>query len=106
MFFNIHIVNVLTEIAAQNPPAGQCLVVIHLRNLNFVAGVANQVLGEVVAHSPEEVFGHIAKAVTLAGQHEHVKALVGADECINHSEGVAGVYVIVDVTGYEHQMAL
>ena len=96
---------VLIEIAAQKPPSGQCLVVIHLRDLDFIAGVANQVPGEVVAHSPEEVFGHVAKAVTLAGQHEHVKALVGADECIYHAEGITGVYVVVDVTGYEHQVA-
>ena len=63
-------------------------------------------LCEVVGHTPEEVFVHIAEAVALTGQEQHIEALVRADKCIDNTQGVTGVYILVDVAVNEQQMTL
>src|SRR3989339_846175 len=62
-------------------------------------------LAKIVAHSPEEVFGHITKSVSLTREHEHVKSLVCLDKCVYHSHCVCRVYIIVNVAMNKHQMA-
>lgn len=80
-------------------------VVVHLRDVRLPAlGVADQPLGVVVGHAPEEIFIHVAEAVTLAWEDEHIEPLVGADQGVDHSDGVGRVDVVVDVTVHEHQV--
>lgn len=49
-------------------------------------GVVLEVVGEVVEHTPVEVFIHVAEAVALGGEKEEVEALVGTDECIGYAD--------------------
>ena len=63
-------------------------------------------LREVINKTPVEIFVHVAETMALLGQHEHVEALTGTDEGIDDAQGVAGVYVVVDVTMDEHEVTL
>ena len=82
------------------------LVVVHLRDVRLPAlGVADQPLGVVVGKAPEEIFIHVAEAVALAREDEHVETLVGADQGVDHADGVGRVDVVVDVAVHQHQVA-
>jgi aspartate carbamoyltransferase regulatory subunit len=64
------------------------------------------VLSEVISHTPEEVLVHIAKAMTLTRQQEHIEALIVADKGINNAESTTWVYVLIDIAMYEQQVTL
>ena len=65
-----------------------------------------KVEGEVVDEPPVEIFVHVAEAVALAGEDEHVEAFARPDERIDDAEGVGRVDVVVDVAVHEEQVAL
>ena len=71
-------------------------------------GVAlvDKMLGEVIHQTPVEILVHIAEAVTLCWQIEHIETLVGANQSIHHARGVTWVYVVVNLAVYQHQMTL
>ena len=60
--------------------------------------------GEIVDHTPVEIFVHIAEAVALLRKEQHVKTLSGTDQGICHTQRIARMDIVVDVTMYEHQM--
>ena len=43
--------------------------------------------------------------MTLAREDEHIETLVGADQGVDHADGVGRVDVVVDVAVHQHQMA-
>ena len=43
--------------------------------------------------------------MALAREDEHVETLVGADQGVDHADGVGRVDVVVDVAVHQHQMA-
>ena len=63
-------------------------------------------LREVVRHAPEEVLVHIAKAVTLARQQEHIEALVSTDKSVYNTQGTTWVNVLVDIAVNEEEVTL
>ena len=63
-------------------------------------------LREVVHETPVEVLVHIAEAVALVREHEHVETLAGLDEGIHYSGCVARVYIVVNVSVNEEEVAL
>ena len=90
---------------ADGAPVG--LVVVHLADIDLVAvRGSEEPLAVPVGHPPEEVFVHVAEAVALARQDEHLEALVGADQGIDHADGVARAHVVVDVARHQHQVSL
>ena len=82
-------------------------VVVHLLDVDLaLLCFAKQVLAEEVGHLPEEVLVLCLKTVAVTWEEEHLKALVGADECINNTGGVRRVHIVVHVTGNQQQMTL
>ena len=75
-----------------------------VRDVNRGLGcLVDEVLCEEVEEAPVEVFVHVAEAMTLGGEHEHVKAFVGVDEGMNNTLGITRVNVVVDVAVNEHE---
>ena len=60
----------------------------------------------MVNQSPVEILIHIAKAVALRGQIEHIETLVGANQGVHYARGVARVDIVVNLAVYEQQVAL
>ena len=54
-------------------------IIVELWNISRSLTSAKKVLLKVVCHTPEEVLVHVAEAVTLAWEKEHIEALVVAD---------------------------
>lgn len=76
------------------------------RNIDEVFAFAKQVLREVVDETPVEVLVHIAEAVALLWEHEHIETLAGTDESIDNADCIAWVYVVVDVAVDKEEMTL
>ena len=72
-------------------------IVVELWDICCSLSLAEEVLWEVVCHTPEEVLIHVAEAVALAWEHEHIKALVVADKSIHNAQSTTRVYILVDV---------
>ncbi len=79
-------------------------VVVELRYVDRMLALAQKVFGEVVGQLPEEVLVHRAEAVVLAGQDEHVEALVGLDKGVDHAYRIARVDVVVHVAVHQQQV--
>ena len=54
-------------------------IFLSLRYINLFGATVNKIVGEVVNHAPVEILVHIAEAMTLRRQIEHIETLVGAD---------------------------
>ena len=63
-------------------------------------------LREVIDESPVEVFVHVTEMVALFWEDEHIEALACTDQCVDHTDGVARVHVVVDVAMNEEQVTL
>ena len=81
-------------------------VVVELWNIGSALTVAQQVLREVVGHTPEEVLVHIAETVTLAWEKEHIEALVCTNQRINNTQRVTRMNVLVDIAVNQQEVAL
>ena len=66
----------------------------------------NQIVCKVINQTPVEILVHIAKAVALSREKQHIETLVRADKCIHYTQGAARVYILVDVTVYEQEVTL
>ena len=76
-----------------------------MSDVNGVFVVSDEVSAVVVSHFPEEVFCHVAEAVTLSREEKHVESLVSSDEGVYYSDGVGGMYVVVNVAVDEEKSA-
>ena len=82
-------------------------VVVHLLDIDLaLLCFAKQMLAEEVGHLPEEVLVLGLKTVAVAGEEEHLEALVGADEGIDDACGVCRVHIVVHITCYQQQVSL
>ena len=61
-------------------------------------------LAEEVGHLPEEVLVLGFEAVAVTGEIEHLEALVGADESVNHAGGICRVDIVVHVACHQQQV--
>ena len=77
-----------------------------MRYINLLCATVNQVVGKVVNQTPVEILVHIAKAVALRGQVEHIETLVGANQCIYYTRCISGVNVVVNLAVNEQQVSL
>ena len=77
-----------------------------LRNINARLTLSLQILAEVIDESPIEVLIHIAKAVALSRQEEHVEALAGTDEVIDHTHGIGWMHVVINVAMHDEETSL
>ena len=76
------------------------------RNVDRFFALTLEVLGEVIDHAPVEILVHVAEAVPLLRQHEHVESLSGPDQGVHYTCGVARMDIVVDVSMDEKKMAL
>ena len=81
-------------------------IVVKLRDICCSLTLTQEVLREVVGHTPEEVLVHITEAVTLTRKQQHIEALIRANQRIHNAESTARVYVLVDIAVYEQQVTL
>ena len=77
-----------------------------LRYVNLLCAAINQIVGEVVNQSPVEILVHIAKAVTLRRQIEHIKTLVGTNQRIYYTRCISGMNIVVNLAVNEQQVTL
>lgn len=68
-----------------------------LQNVSIASTITEEMISKEVPHSLGEVGLHGAKAVTLAGEDEHVEAFVGFHQGIDETHGVGGVNVVIDL---------
>ena len=68
-----------------------------MRYINLLCATVNKIVGEVVNQTPVEILVHIAKAVALRGQIEHIETLVGANQGVHYARGVAWVDIVVNL---------
>ena len=61
-----------------------------LGDIDHGLSAVDEVVGEVVHQSPIEVLVHIAKAVALGGQVEHIEAFIGPNQSLHHTRTIAG----------------
>ena len=74
--------------------------------VNLRLSAVEQIVGEVINHAPVEIFIHVAESMALCREIEEIEALVGLDECVGHTDGIARMHIVVDIAVYEHQMSL
>ena len=56
-----------------------------LWDIDLLGAAINQIVGEVVNHTPVEILVHVAEAVALGGQVEHVETLACTNKSIHYS---------------------
>ena len=76
------------------------------RDVDGLFAFTAQVFAEVVHKTPVEVFVHVAEAMSLVREHEHVEALSCLYESVDHSCGVARMDIVVNVSVHEKKMSL
>ena len=77
-----------------------------LRYVNLLCATIDKIVREVVNQTPVEILVHIAKAVALRRQVEHIETLVSANQSIHYARCISGVNVVVNLAVNEQQVAL